>query len=115
MKIKHHILDDDNHVVEVSLMEWAMWVETTPIGRRCVGHTQVTSQIEVSTVFVMIDMNFYGRGPPILFETMIFGGPLHHYTWRYSSWDDADVGHKMAVKRAREAIGQKVEESNGGR
>jgi hypothetical protein len=30
---------------------------------------------------------------------MIFGGPLDHETWRYSSWDDAETGHPAAVKK----------------
>ena len=32
---------------------------------------------------------------------MIFGGPLDQQMWRYSTWDDAETGHKMAVAKAR--------------
>ena len=45
-----------------------------------------------------------GEGPPILFETLVFGGPLDGEMDRYSSWDDAQVGHEMMVKRARARI-----------
>jgi hypothetical protein len=57
----------------------------------------------------------HGKGPPILFETMIFGGPLHEYCWRYASWDDAQAGHKAAVRKAHEAVGHRVNmtENNG--
>ncbi len=40
-------------------------------------------------------------GPPVLFETMIFGGPEHGYQERYTSWTEAEEGHKRAVFRAR--------------
>ena len=40
---------------------------------------------------------------------MIFGGPLADSQWRYASHDDAMTGHRMAVAKAREAIGQRVE------
>lgn len=105
MKLGYYILDDENRVVEVAhMLTWAMWLEDA---YRHVGMTQITSEITVSTVFVGIDMQF-GEGPPIVFETMIFGGPLNDYQWRYSSWDDAETGHKAAVRKARAAIGQKV-------
>lgn len=29
---------------------------------------------------------------------------------RYSSWDDAETGHRTFVRKCREAIGQKVTE-----
>jgi hypothetical protein len=105
--IKHYILDADNQVVETDMMTWAMWLEE---GNRRVGYTEITSEISVSTVFIGIDHRFpgMGKGPPILFETMIFGGPLDQSTWRYTSWDDADTGHRAAVSKARKATGQKV-------
>ena len=39
--------------------------------------------------------NFAG-GPPILFETMIFGGPEDQYTDRCSTWDEAVKMHEKA-------------------
>jgi hypothetical protein len=54
-------------------------------------------------VFLGLDHRFGGSGPPLLFETMIFGGPLDEEMWRYSSWDAAEAGHAAAVRKAREA------------
>ena len=70
--------------------------------------TQITSEITVSTVFLEIDHRYLGDGLSMIFETMIFGGPLDQHQWRYSSYDDAETGHKVAVRKAREASGQKV-------
>ena len=48
---------------------------------------------------------FDGSGPPILFETMIFGSDLDRYfkdsyCMRYSTWDEAEVGHQRAIEEA---------------
>lgn len=58
---------------------------------------------EVSTVFLRLNHNF-GEGPPLVFETMIFGGPLggegRRYQNRYSTWDEAVSGHARALAAA---------------
>ena len=54
----------------------------------------------VSTVFLGIDHRFGGGGDPILFETMIFGGPLDGGQWRYATYDQAERGHAEAVTQA---------------
>ncbi|MET0724213.1 MAG: hypothetical protein ABWY64_25770 [Tardiphaga sp.] len=108
MREGYYILDADNHVVPVDMMTWARWLEENN-NNRSVGYTEITSQCRVSTVFVSgLDLRFEGDGPPILFETMIFGGPLDDSQWRYASYDDAVTGHQTAVTKARKAIGQKV-------
>lgn len=103
---KLYVLDADNHVVEVH--DFATWGRFMEDQRRHIGWTQITSECHVSTVFIGIDHGLFRKGPPILFETMIFGGPLDEQQWRYASYDDAEIGHRMAVAKAREAIGQRV-------
>jgi hypothetical protein len=101
-------LDADNHLVAVAdLLEWGRWLEDA---NRHVGFTQITSQVFVSTVFMGLDHRYFDRGPPIVFETVVFGGPLDGQGDRYSSWDDAETGHKMFVKKTRKALGQKITE-----
>lgn len=52
----------------------------------------------VSTVFLGIDHNHMGDGPPILFETMVFGcGPWDNYQERYATWDEAEAGHAATL------------------
>jgi hypothetical protein len=104
-KPKYYLLDTDNHLVPATLMEWAMAFEH---GNRTIGMTQITSEITVSTVFLGLDHRWFGNGPPLVFETMIFGGKLDQSQWRYSSFEDATVGHHAAVKKARRAAGQKI-------
>lgn len=51
--------------------------------------------VEVSTVFLTMDHSF-GKGEPILFETMILGGQYNDYQWRYSTYEEAEAGHQAA-------------------
>lgn len=48
---------------------------------------------DVSTVFLAIDHNWPGLGPPVLWETMIFGGPHDSYQWRYCTATHARAHH----------------------
>jgi hypothetical protein len=71
--------------------------------KRRVAQTDIAGgDIFVSTVFIGIDHRFGEDGPPLLFETMIFGGPHDQYTDRYSTWDEAEIGHERAVRLARD-------------
>lgn len=54
---------------------------------------------KISTVFLGLDHSF-GDKQPILWETMIFGGWLDEYQERYTSHDDAVLGHARAVRKA---------------
>ncbi len=58
----------------------------------------------VSTVWLGLDHSFDGKGPPIIFETMIFGGPINGYQWRYSTKEEALAGHKKVLYKARFSI-----------
>jgi len=70
-----------------------------------VGHTTYSSpelKIRVSTVFLGLDL---GSGdPPIVFETMIFGGDHDQYQERYSTWEEAYLGHANAVQLVQKEL-----------
>jgi hypothetical protein len=55
----------------------------------------------VSTVFLGLDHNYSFEGPPVLWETMIFGGEHDSYQTRYTSKDDAVKGHEEALRLVR--------------
>lgn len=114
MSLKHYILDDENNTVEVDLLTWARWIEQPD--NRCLFYTQINSEVWVSTIFIGIDHRFPGfpPGPPILFETMVFNGPLDGEGTRSCGHDDAQTQHRMYVKRARKAAGQKIDERTEG-
>ena len=62
--------------------------------------------IRISTVFLTLDHQ-HGDGPPVLFETMIFGGEHDQDCWRYVTWDEAEKGHAEAVALVRASIDAK--------
>lgn len=50
--------------------------------------------VTVSTVYLGLDHR-WGDGPPLIFETMIFGGPYDQDCWRYSDERAARAGHEL--------------------
>ncbi|UFS59508.1 hypothetical protein [Subtercola endophyticus] len=68
---------------------------------RTVALTKV-GEAEVSTVFLVIDHGF-GRGEPVLFESMIFGGPRDQEGWRYHTEAEALSGHNALVAELQAA------------
>jgi hypothetical protein len=100
-KLRWYILDHERHPVQVDdVLTWGRWFELTE--NRHVANDHL-GEVWVSTVFIGLDHR-YGDGPPLIFETMIFGGgPLDGMMWRYSTWDDAETGHRMAVKKVRQS------------
>lgn len=81
------------------LLEWARWFETAD---RIVAKTEVGC-LRVSTIFIGLDHSF-DDGPPLLFETMIFGDIEDHYQERCSTWDEAERQHAEAVEIAQEKV-----------
>lgn len=93
----------DGHTpVPADLFAFGRWFESA---ERHVADARVAHP-RVSTVFLGIDHHF-GRATlehvPVLFETMIFGGPHDEYQERYETWDEAEAGHARAVALATEA------------
>jgi hypothetical protein len=62
--------------------------------------------IVISTVFLGLDHSF-GNGPPLIFETMVFGGIHDGECTRYSTWDQAVAGHRIMVKKIKGVLNKK--------
>ena len=97
MDLGKYILDGHKPVQCENVLDWATWIETSD---RKVVKTKINNEVRVSTVFLGLDHNLGGK--PMLFETMIFGGPLNEQMERYSTWEDAEAGHKRWVEKAKE-------------
>jgi len=83
----------------VDRREWAEWFEKAD---RLIKVSDGGIS-KVSTVFLGIDHSFVGGGRPILFETMVFGGPLDEEMDRYCTMDQAEDGHDRMVQRCKDA------------
>ena len=88
------------------MLEWGEWFarkrdESFIQGGKRVARTELAGGILISTVFLGLDHSFSHSGPPVLFETMIFGGPHNDYQERYTTLADAQQGHEQAVALAQ--------------
>jgi hypothetical protein len=89
---RYFVLDGHAVIPTNDLHQWSRMFD----GReRIVGSTSI-GEVHVSTVFLGLDHSF-GDGPPLLFETMVFRGEHDQAQWRYTTWDEAESGHKAVV------------------
>lgn len=105
VEITHYVLDKDGNAVPTADHdEWGAFMEH---GQRHVGFYDANG-VKVSTVFLGIDHSFgfdicsdtdKAKGP-ILWETMVFGGPMDSYMERYRSAEAARQGHARILSRA---------------
>ena len=114
----HYILDENNNLMPVDLETYWQWFkaqdEKGEASRRIVKqrHWPLNS-IMVSTVFLGLDHNFFWGGPPLVFETLVFGGPLDQEMDRYSTYDEAVRGHEAMCERVRAALATENSEEGG--
>jgi len=113
---RFYILRGKEVVAISSAREWGSWFATA---ERHVGDDEI-GPLRVSTVFLGIDHNFWDDdGPPIVFETMIFGPPEDVEIFgrrrvmrpdldmqRYATWDEAEAGHRVACEIARQMVAE---------
>lgn len=100
LRPRRFILVGEKAVRCAELKRWLNWLSESE-DRLSVASTEC-GKLHVSTVFLTTDHNFFGVGPPLLFETMIFGPRRSiEYQERYSTWAEAKRGHARAVKYAK--------------
>lgn len=101
----YYALDKDHNVVPAGLSEFAEMFKSSD---RVVAKTTIYDGCEVSTVFLGLDHRFVGDGPPIVFETLVFGGPFAQEMDRYSTWADAEAGHARMVEKCQPIMTENV-------
>jgi hypothetical protein len=110
----YYRLDGKKIVALRNALEWAIWFGETDrhIAHDTFGHEGI-GVITVSTVFLGLDHRFAGDGPPILFETLVFGGIRDGEMWRCSTWDEAEAQHRMVVDMLKNEIMAALRELSG--
>jgi hypothetical protein len=95
--LRQYVLDESGEPVRCDdLMTWGRYMQ----GDRHIGDDHI-GDIHVSTVFLGLDHSFERSGPPVLWETMIFGGEHDEYQERYTSREEALKGHAKALALVR--------------
>jgi len=96
----HYILNSQGEPEpEDDILRWGAWFENDE--RRIVRQQRWQADNGshfVSTVFLGTDHNWFD-GPPILWETMVFIDGEDCEQQRYSSRDEAIIGHNTLVAR----------------
>lgn len=96
----YYVLDGHEVVAAQDIVSWSRWFEKAG---RTVAKTKL-GDAEVSTVFLAMNHAFSPRSKPVLFETLVFGGPLDQEMDRYHTWDEAEAGHAEMVARVTAAF-----------
>lgn len=78
------------------IVEWSRRFE---LDDRIVAQTQI-GHVLVSTVFLGIAHGHDAQGRPLLFETMVFKGPMDGRQWRWATYKEAQEGHKRVLDEA---------------
>lgn len=73
---------------------YSRWVTEKRVARTEVG------EFVVSTVWLGLDHD-YLTGRPVIFETMVFGEPWNNEMARYSTEEEAMIGHLLTLTRLR--------------
>jgi len=99
--LRFYILDGHDVVECDDLLVWGEWMQTA---KRHVG-VEEHGDVCVSTVFLGLDQSFSflfsedDDQPPLIFETMVFGGSYDGAQQRYYTWQEAEVGHALWIAK----------------
>lgn len=91
--MSHYYLNEDKTYTPCDLLTWANQLESMD---RRVAQDEINGA-RVSTVWLGTDHNL-ADGKPYLLETMIFKDKESIYCQRYSTWQEAEEGHKKAIQ-----------------
>lgn len=92
---RHFYLNEDHTYKPCDLMTWAKQFEEL---ERHVAEDEINGY-RISTVWLGLDHNYYNTGEPLVFETMVFNpSGEDKYCMRYSTWEQAETGHKDAIE-----------------
>jgi hypothetical protein len=95
----HTYILKDRKPVKADAVTWSLWFGSH-LDERIVARWEF-GEVEVSTVFLGVDHGHTEEGSPILFETMVFGGPDGGRQWRYATWEEAEKGHMEVCAEER--------------
>lgn len=81
----------------LTVLEWApLFVD---MEYRRIAKTTLPDGTWISTVWLGLNLDFLGRGPPLIFESMVFGKGDEEDQQRYSTLEEAEAGHEQLVAK----------------
>jgi hypothetical protein len=80
---------------------WGYWFQHS---EHHIAWDLVDKKVTVSTIFTGLDTHGLDIDNPLLFETMVFGHAFDRQQWRYSTWEEAHVGHLAVLDMVHRAL-----------
>ncbi len=90
---KYYILENKKPVKTEDTIEWLKWFEEE--------NSDVANDIIDDSQIITFFQGLITEGSPKLFQTMVIGGQLDCEYENYSTWQEAEAGHKKMVERVK--------------
>lgn len=116
MTARYYTCDDNGNPIPTDdILEWGRWLENTDNRRvaQDLDEADEGKTIRVSTVFLGVDHSFGFGGPPVLWETFVFGGLLDGEMDRYTSKEAALLGHQQMCERVMATLAKNRGDQEG--
>lgn len=94
-----YYLDENKNAIPCDCLTWGYQLKSMKDNKH-VGDEEINGK-RISTVWLGLNHQRDDCEPPLIFETMVFGedGYMRDiYCERYSTWQEAEEGHKRAVE-----------------
>ena len=95
----HYILNKHEPVLVKNPLVWDAWFRTA---NRQIDKDKM-GDIEITTIFLGVD-DSAESSPPLLFKTEVFGGELNGKTNLWSTWNQAEAGHRAMLMQVDQSI-----------
>lgn len=107
---KWYILNEKKQPIKTPMIEANKWMQANNGANKKVAYDEI-GEIRISTVFLSLDHNHSNGGPPVLWETMVFGildedGNEDEKQERYTSHEAALEGHNRWLEWVKLMSGQ---------
>lgn len=89
--------DIDGNMLDREGMVTAFGIEDRRIGLDEFVDTRNKADIRVSTVHLVLNHQWDANGAPLIFETMVFGGPHDEWQCRWATKERATQGHRATI------------------
>jgi hypothetical protein len=86
---RYYKLQGQSPIIAESFLDWCLWMGSADT-RVMVNDIY---NVNISTVFVRINLDPQQSGEPMIFETLVSGGVLDRKRNHWSTWEQAMQGH----------------------
>ncbi|MEH1777135.1 hypothetical protein [Nostoc sp.] len=102
----YFLLGENRDCIAVDAKEWLAWYKNTESENCDVAEDFLLDrEVRISTMFTGLSWEVSPKEPPKPFLTIVFVGYGIDEQYRYSTWDQALIGHKKTVAKLKSDFG----------